>query len=110
MKKIEAYVKPFKLDALKDALLEAGVSDLRFVPIHESAGSNFQEFYRGTEYAVDSDARTMVMMMINDDQVENITRLIQDIARTDNEADGKILVIPVEQMIEIGREPVKKTE
>lgn len=110
MKKIEAYVKPFKLEALKDALLEAGVSDLRFVPIQESAGSNFQEFYRGTEYAVDSDARTMVMMMLEDEQVDAITRLIQNIARTDNDGDGKILVIPVEQMIEIGLEPVERTE
>lgn len=101
MKKIEAFIKPFRLDEIKAALLEAGISELRFTQVQEIGGATLQENYRGTEYEVDFDARIMIMIVVDDDRVAPITALIRSIATTENLSDGEILVLPVETMIPI---------
>lgn len=101
MKKIEAFIKPFRLEEIKAALLEAGVAELRFTQVHEIGQDTSQENYRGTEYEVDFDARIMVMMVVEDDRVSEVTGLIRETASTENQGDGEILVMPVESMISI---------
>ncbi len=101
MKKIEAIIKPFRLDEIKAALLEAGVSELRVAQVQEIGQGTSQENYRGTEYEVDFDARMMLMMVVADDRVPAIAKLIREIASTENLSDGEILVMPVETTIPI---------
>ncbi|MEQ9365787.1 MAG: P-II family nitrogen regulator [Leptospirales bacterium] len=101
MKKIEAFIKPFRLEEIKAALLEAGIGELRFTQVQEIGKETSQENYRGTEYRVDFDARIMVMMVVEDDRVNAIATLIRKIASTENLSDGEILVMPIETMIPI---------
>ena len=91
----------FRLEEIKAALLRAGVADFRFAQVQEIGGPILQENYRGTEYTVDFDARIMIMLVTEDEHVETITSIIREIASTEHESDGKILVLPVESMIPI---------
>jgi len=102
MKKIEAYIKPFKLDDVKAALMEIGV---RGMSVTEVRGFGRQkghtELYRGSEYKVDFLPKTKLEIVVPDDKVEQVIEVIQKIARTGQVGDGKIFIIPVEDAVRI---------
>ncbi|MGG7567282.1 P-II family nitrogen regulator [Rhodovulum sp. DZ06] len=102
MKKIEAIIKPFKLDEVKEALQELGVQGLSVI---EAKGFGRQkghtELYRGAEYVVDFLPKMKIEVVIDDDQVEGAVEAIVGAARTGKIGDGKIFVTNVEQAIRI---------
>ena len=102
MKKIEAIIKPFKLDEVKDALHEAGVSG---ITVTEVKGFGRQkghtELYRGAEYVVDFLPKVKVEAVVDDALVDNVVEAITNAARTGRIGDGKIFVSPVEQAVRI---------
>jgi nitrogen regulatory protein PII len=102
MKKVEAVIKPFKLDDVKDALAEAGVSG---ITVAEVKGFGRQkghtELYRGAEYVVDFLPKVKVEVVVEDDQVDRVVEAIEIAARTGRIGDGKIFVTPVEQAVRI---------
>ncbi len=102
MKKIEAIIKPFKLDEVKEALNEVG---LKGITVTEAKGFGRQkghtELYRGAEYVVDFLPKVKVELVIEDELVERAIEAIQAAARTGRIGDGKIFVSPVEQAIRI---------
>ena len=102
MKKIEAIIKPFKLDEVKDALHEIGLQGLTVI---EAKGFGRQkghtELYRGAEYVVDFLPKVKIEVICADDMLERAVEAIQAAARTGRIGDGKIFVTPVEQAIRI---------
>jgi nitrogen regulatory protein P-II 1 len=102
MKKIEAFIKPFKLDDVKSALMEIGVKGLT---VSEVKGFGRQkghtELYRGAEYVVDFLPKVKIEVVLADEQVDAAIEAIVSAARTGKIGDGKIFVIPVEQAIRI---------
>ncbi len=102
MKKIEAIIKPFKLDEVKEALQEIG---LQGITVTEAKGFGRQkghtELYRGAEYVVDFLPKVKLEIVLADAQVEQAIETIQNAARTGKIGDGKIFVLPVEQAIRI---------
>lgn len=102
MKKVEAIIKPFKLDEVKDALQEMGVQGLTVI---EAKGFGRQkghtELYRGAEYVVDFLPKVIVTVVVEDAMVERVIEAITNAARTGRIGDGKIFVSTVEQAIRI---------
>ena len=102
MKKIEAIIKPFKLDEVKEALHEIGVSG---ITVTEAKGFGRQkghtELYRGAEYVVDFLPKVKVEAVVEDDQVDRVVEAIEAAARTGRIGDGKIFVYSIEQAIRI---------
>lgn len=102
MKKIEAYIKPFKLDEVKDALTEIGLVGMS---IGEVRGFGRQrghtEVYRGNEYRVDFLSKVRVEIVVPDDEVDRAIEAILSAARTGQVGDGKVFVSPVERAIRI---------
>jgi nitrogen regulatory protein P-II 1 len=102
MKKIEAIIKPFKLDEVKESLQEVGVQGLSVI---EAKGFGRQkghtELYRGAEYVVDFLPKIKIEVVIPDDQTEIVIDAIIGAARTDKIGDGKIFVSNIEQAIRI---------
>src|SRR5687768_3496711 len=102
VKKIEAIIKPFKLDDVKDALHDAGVSGLT---VSEVKGFGRQkghtELYRGAEYVVDFIPKVKVEVVVEDDQAERVVEAIEAAARTGRIGDGKIFVMAIEQAVRI---------
>ncbi|MDA8760559.1 P-II family nitrogen regulator [Amylibacter sp.] len=102
MKKIEAIIKPFKLDEVKESLQEVGVQGLSVI---EAKGFGRQkghtELYRGAEYVVDFLPKIKIEVVISDDQLETVIEAIIGAARTDKIGDGKIFVSNIEQSIRI---------
>ena len=102
MKKIEAIIKPFKLDEVKEALHEVGVSG---ITVTEAKGFGRQkghtELYRGAEYVVDFLPKIKIEVVLADDQVAGAVEAIQTAARTGRIGDGKIFVSDVNEVIRI---------
>ena len=102
MQKIEAVIQPSKLDALKEALVEAGVSG---ITIFEARGHGRQkghtEFYRGREYAVDLLPKIKLELVVSDEMVEKASQAIIGAARTGRIGDGKIIVSKVDEAVRI---------
>ena len=102
MKKIEAIIKPFKLDEVKDALHEVGLSGITVV---EAKGFGRQkghtELYRGADYVVDFLPKVKIEIVLDDALVERAIEAIQRAAHTGRIGDGKIFVTPVEEAIRI---------
>jgi nitrogen regulatory protein P-II 1 len=102
MKKIEAIIQPSKVDAVKSALIEAGVLGMTIL---EARGHGRQkghtEFYRGREYSVDLLPKTKIEVVINDELVEKAIDAIISATRTGKIGDGKIFVIPINEAIRI---------
>lgn len=102
MKKIEAFIKPFKLDEVKEALTELGLVGMS---VGEFRGfgrqRGHQEFYRGSEYHVDFLPKLKLELVVADDDVDNAIEAIIRAASTGEVGDGKIFVTPVEQAIRI---------
>lgn len=102
MKKIEAVIKPFKLDEVKEALQDAGVQGLSVIEVKGfGRQKGHTELYRGAEYVVDFLPKVKIELVVDDDQVEGAIAAIIDAARTEKIGDGKIFVSPVEQAIRI---------
>ena len=102
MKKIEAIIKPFKLDDVKEALHELG---LQGITVLEAKGFGRQkghtELYRGAEYVVDFLPKVKIELVIDDDLVEQAIESIQQAARTGRIGDGKIFITTVEDAIRV---------
>jgi nitrogen regulatory protein P-II 1 len=102
MKKIEAIIKPFKLDEVKEALQEAGIQGLSVTEVKGfGRQKGHTELYRGAEYVVDFLPKVKIEVILSDDMVEPAIAAIIAAARTDKIGDGKIFVYPVEQAIRI---------
>ena len=102
MKKIEAIIKPFKLDEVKEALHEVGVQGMTVI---EAKGYGRQkghtELYRGAEYVVDFLPKVKVEVVLADDMVEAAVEAIVSAARTDKIGDGKIFVYQLDRVVRI---------
>ena len=102
MKKVEAIIKPFKLDEVKEALHEVG---LQGITVLEAKGFGRQkghtELYRGAEYVVDFLPKVKIEIVLEDNQVERAVEAIQQAARTGRIGDGKIFVSSVEEAVRI---------
>ncbi len=102
MKKIEAIIKPFKLDEVKEALQDIGVQGLSVIEVKGfGRQKGHTELYRGAEYVVDFLPKVKIEVILPTDQVDSAIEAIVDAARTDKIGDGKIFVSPVEQAIRI---------
>ena len=102
MKRIEAIIKPFKLEDVKDALAEIGITGMT---VSEVKGYGSQkghsELYRGAEYVVDFLPKIKMEMVVAEDMVEKVTSTIVEVARTGKIGDGKIFVSDIEKIISI---------
>jgi nitrogen regulatory protein P-II 1 len=102
MKKIEAIIKPFKLDEVREALSEVGVTGLTVTEVKGfGRQKGHTELYRGAEYVVDFLPKVKVEMILGDAMVERAIEAIVKAARTGKIGDGKIFVTPVEQVVRI---------
>ena len=102
MKKIEAIIKPFKLDEVKEALQEIGIQGLSVIEVKGfGRQKGHTELYRGAEYVVDFSPKVKIEVALDDDQVEPAIAAIIDAAKTDKIGDGKIFVSTIEQAIRI---------
>jgi len=102
MKKIEAIIKPFKLDEVKEALQELGVQGLSVIEVKGfGRQKGHTELYRGAEYVVDFLPKVKIEVVLPDEQVDAVIEAIIAAARTDKIGDGKIFVTNVEQAIRI---------
>jgi nitrogen regulatory protein P-II 1 len=102
MKKIEAIIKPFKLEDVKDALAEIGITGMT---VSEVKGYGSQkghsELYRGAEYVVDFLPKIKMEMVVSEDMLDKVTSTIVEVARTGKIGDGKIFVSDIEKIIRI---------
>ena len=102
MKKIEAVIKPFKLDEVKDALNEAGIMG---ITVTEVKGFGRQkghtELYRGAEYVIDFLPKVKIEVVVRDDMVPNVVAAIEKSAKTGRIGDGKIFVMPIDEVVRI---------
>ncbi|MBE9226667.1 P-II family nitrogen regulator [Phormidium sp. LEGE 05292] len=110
MKKIEAIIRPFKLDEVKIALVNAGIVGMTVSEVRGFGRQKGQtERYRGSEYTVEFLQKLKVEVVIEDDQVDLVVEKIIASARTGEIGDGKIFISPVEQVVRI-RTGEKNTE
>ncbi|OGR28391.1 MAG: transcriptional regulator [Desulfuromonadales bacterium GWD2_54_10] len=102
MKKVEAIIKPFKLDEVKEALNEIGIQG---ITISEVKGFGRQkghtELYRGAEYVVDFIPKIKIEIIVSDDILPKVVESIEKAAKTGRIGDGKIFVTPVEAVVRI---------
>jgi len=102
MKKIEAIIKPFKLDAVKDALTDLGITGMT---VSEVKGYGRQkghkEMYRGAEYNVDFNPKIKIELAVVSENVSKVIDAIRTAANTEKIGDGKIFVLPIEDVIRV---------
>ena len=102
MKKIEAIIKPFKLDEVKEALQEAGIQGLSVTEVKGfGRQKGHTELYRGAEYVVDFLPKVKLEIAVSEDLVDRVIEAIESAARTGKIGDGKIFVSPLEQVVRI---------
>ena len=102
MRKIEAIIKPFKLDEVKNALHEIGVTGMTVTEVKGfGRQKGHTEVYRGAEYVVDFLPKLKVEVVLDDALVERAVQAVMDAARTDKIGDGKIFVLPIEEALRI---------
>ena len=102
MKKIEAIIKPFKLDDVKEALNEAGIQGMTMSDVKGyGRQKGHKEIYRGAEYVVDFIPKVKIEVVVDSENVEQIVDVIKKAANTGKIGDGKIFVTPVEQAIRV---------
>ncbi len=102
MKKVEAIIKPFKLDEVREALTEIGVTGLTATEVKGfGRQKGHTELYRGAEYVVDFLPKVKLELVIDDDKVDACIEAVVKAARTGKIGDGKIFVTPIEQVIRI---------
>jgi len=102
MKKVEAIIKPFKLDEVKDALVEIGIGGMTVTEVRGfGQQKGHTEIYRGTEYVIDFLPKVKIEVVVKDEDVEKVIQTIIKTAQTGRVGDGKIFVIPVEEVVRI---------
>jgi nitrogen regulatory protein P-II 1 len=102
MKMIRAIIKPFKLDEVKDALIEAGVTGLTVTEVRgHGRQKGHTELYRGAEYNVDFVPKTEISTVVSADRVDELMDTIVEAARSGKVGDGKIFVSDIEKVIRI---------
>jgi nitrogen regulatory protein P-II 1 len=102
MKKVEAVIKPFKLDDVREALSSVGITGMTAIEVKGfGRQKGHTELYRGAEYVVDFLPKVKLEVVITDAQVEHCLEAITSAARTGKIGDGKIFVSPVEKVVRI---------
>lgn len=102
MKKIEAIIKPFKLEDVKEAVLKLGVSGMTITEVKGfGRQKGHTEIYRGAEYVVDFLPKVKIEVAVPSDLVPDVVKAIQEHANTNQIGDGKIFIIPLEKAIRI---------
>ena len=102
MRKVEAIIKPFKLDEVKEALSRAGVQGLTVTEVKGfGRQKGHTELYRGAEYVVDFVPKVKVEMVLDDAKAMQVVEVIRNAARTGQIGDGKIFVLPVDEAVRI---------
>ena len=102
MKKIEAIIKPFKLDGVREALTDIGITGMTVTEVKGfGRQKGHTEVYRGAEYAVDFLPKIKMELVLRDDQVDQAVDVIIETARSGKIGDGKIFIFPVEEAIRI---------
>ena len=102
MKKIEAIIKPFKLDDVKEALSEIGIYGMTVTEVNGyGRQKGHKEIYRGAEYVVDFVPKIKIEIVVSDDRAEEAISMVRDAANNGKIGDGKIFVMPVEQAIRV---------
>ncbi len=102
MKKIEAIIKPFKLDEVKDALNGIGIKGMTVTEVKGyGRQKGHTEIYRGAEYVVDFIPKIKIELIVQDELVDQVIETITKIARTGKIGDGKIFVLPVERIVRV---------
>jgi nitrogen regulatory protein P-II 1 len=102
MKKIEAIIKPFKLDEVKDALNGIGIKGMTVTEVKGyGRQKGHTEVYRGAEYVVDFIPKVKIEIIVQDEQVDQVIENILAVARTGKIGDGKIFVLPVERVVRV---------
>ncbi len=102
MKKIEAIIKPFKLDEVKEALAREGVQGLTVTEVKGfGRQKGHTELYRGAEYVIDFLPKIKLEILVRDEEAAQVVEVIEKTARTGRIGDGKIFVLPVEEAIRI---------
>ena len=105
MKKIEAIIKPFKLEEVKDALGEIGIEGMTITEVKGfGRQKGHTEIYRGSEYTVDFLPKIKIELVLGDELLENAVATIVKAAKTGKIGDGKVFVFPVEEAIRIRTE------
>ncbi len=102
MKKIEAIIKPFKLDDVKEALNGIGIKGMTLTEVKGyGRQKGHKEIYRGAEYTVDFIPKTKIGLVVADEDVEKVVDTIRQAALTGKIGDGKIFVLPVDQVVRV---------
>jgi nitrogen regulatory protein P-II 1 len=102
MKKIEAIIKPFKLDEVKNALTKIGVQGMTVIEVKGfGRQKGHTEVYRGAEYTIDFIPKTKIELIVTDDVAAQAIETIERMAKTGKIGDGKIFVLPVDEVIRI---------
>ncbi len=102
MKKVEAIIKPFKLDDVKESLKEIGIQGLTVTEVKGfGRQKGHTELYRGAEYVIDFLPKIKLDIIVSDDMVTKVIDAIIDSAKTGKIGDGKIFVLPMEEVIRI---------
>jgi nitrogen regulatory protein P-II 1 len=102
MKKIEAIIKPFKLDEVKDALTELGIEGMTTIDVKGfGRQKGHTEIYRGSEYTVDFVPKILIVVVVSDSNVESAVQAIIKSAKTDSIGDGKLFVTTVDEVYRI---------
>ncbi len=102
MKKIEAVIKPFKLEDVKDALAQAGITGMTVSDVKGyGRQQGHSELYRGAEYVVDFLPKIKLELVVAEKDVDSIISVIMESAKTGKIGDGKIFVSPVEKIVRI---------
>jgi nitrogen regulatory protein P-II 1 len=102
MKQIEAIIKPFKLDEVKDALTKVGIQGMTITEVKGfGRQKGHTELYRGAEYSVDFLPKVKIQILVPDDKVQQVVETVVKTAHTGKIGDGKIFVIPVEEVVRI---------
>ena len=102
MKKLEAIIKPYKLDEVKEALSKEGVLGMTMSEVKGfGRQKGHTELYRGAEYVVDFLPKIKIEIVLDDEQVKRVTEIIESTARTGKIGDGKIFILPIEDVLRI---------
>lgn len=102
MKKIEAIVKPFKLDDIKEALSDIGIYGMTVTEVNGyGRQKGHKEIYRGAEYVVDFVPKIKIEIVVSDERIDEAVETVRNAANSGKIGDGKIFVLPVEQVIRV---------
>jgi nitrogen regulatory protein P-II 1 len=102
MKKIEAIIKPFKLEEVKSALSDIQITGMTILEVRGfGRQKGHTEIYRGAEYSIDFVPKILIQIVVEEEKVDQVVEVIQKTARTGTIGDGKIFVLPVEEAMRI---------